>query len=118
VLEAARVQGRGTVEHGDNAVGGSLERAGDDLVRAAVAAHGVDGNPYRHGLRDRSGERLDLATLVRLAGRAHAVGPLRLAAGRAHVDARRLDAVLGTALVAAGLRGLSLRDSHAAGEYS
>ena len=50
-LEPARVERRGAVEHRDDPVRRRLERAGDDLVRAAVAAHGVDGNPDGHGLR-------------------------------------------------------------------
>jgi len=37
---------------------------------------------------------------------------------RADAQARRLDAVLGATLVAAGFRCLSLRDSHAAEQYS
>jgi mannose-6-phosphate isomerase-like protein (cupin superfamily) len=37
---------------------------------------------------------------------------------RADAQARRLDAVLGATLVAAGFRRLSLRDSHAAEQYS
>src|SRR5204863_2053157 len=58
------------------------------------------------------GERLDLAAAIRLAGRAHLVRPGRLVAVRAEAQARRGDAVLGTALVAARLGGFSLRDCH------
>ena len=64
------------------------------------------------GLRSRSAERLDLAALVRVARRADAVRPLGLMAGRADVDARRLDAVLRAALVATGLRCFLLGDCH------
>src|SRR3954452_9184118 len=57
-------------------------------------------------------ERLDVAALVRLAVRAHAMRDLRLPAGRADVHPRSFDAVLGAALVAAGLAGLFLGDCH------
>src|SRR3954469_10193549 len=57
-------------------------------------------------------ERLDVAALVRLAVRAHAMRDLRLAAGRADVHARRLDAMVGAALVAAGFAGFLLWDGH------
>src|SRR5207244_5845827 len=64
------------------------------------------------GLRGGSAERLDLATAVRLAVRADAVGRLRLVADRAQAQARRLDLVLRAALVAARLRRLLLWDCH------
>ena len=57
-------------------------------------------------------ERLDLAALVGAAGRADAVRPLRRAALRAGVDARRLELVRRPALVAPRLRCFPLRDSH------
>src|SRR5215470_6391822 len=57
-------------------------------------------------------ERLDLTATIGAAGRADAVRALRRAALRASVDARRLERVLGTALVAARLRRLSLRNGH------
>jgi hypothetical protein len=38
--------------------------------------------------------------------------PLRLAAVRTEIDLRQRDTVRGTALVAAGFRGFSLRDGH------
>ena len=63
-------------------------------------------------LRSGSAERLDLAALVRLARRAHVVRALRLLAGRADVDARRLDPVLGAALVSTCLGGFLLGDCH------
>ena len=107
-----RVETGRAVEHRNDPVGGSLERSDDDLVRAAVAAHGVDGDPGRSPREAGVIERLDVAALVRLAVRADAVRPLRLAAGRADVHARRFDPVLGAALVAAGLGGFLLRDSH------
>ena len=91
---------------------GGRERARDDLVRAPVAAHRVDGHTDGHARLEVCGERLDVAALVRLAGRAHAMRPLRLSAGRADVDARRLDAVLGAPFVAAGLRRFLLGDCH------
>ena len=86
---------------------------GDDLAGPAVAAHRVDGNRDGHVGLEAGAERLDVAALVRLAVRADAMRPLRLPAGRADVHARRLDAVLGAALVAAGLGGFLLRDGHA-----
>ena len=64
----------------------------------------------RYGAR--SAERLDLAALVRLAGRADVVRPLRRLAVRADVHARRLDPVLRAPLVATGLGGFLLRDCH------
>ena len=98
---------------GSICVGGGLERAGDDLVGAAIAAHGVDGDADRIvKLRSRRSERLDLAAAVRLAGRADAVRPLRLVADRALVHARRLQAMRRPPLVAAGLRLSALRDCH------
>ena len=63
-------------------------------------------------LRSRRPQRPDLAPAVRLAGRAGAVRLLRRAAVLARRDARRGDAVLRAALVATGLRGLSLRNGH------
>jgi hypothetical protein len=86
--------------------GGSSERARDDLVRCAVAPHRVDrdSGQGQEPLRGRRAERFDLAALVRLAGRADVVRPLGLMAGRADVDARRLDAVLRAPLVSTGLR--------------
>ena len=111
-LEPVRVEAGRAVEDRDDPVRGGLERAGDDLLRAAVAAHGVDGDADHRAYGTRGAERLDLAALVRLAGRADAVRPLRLAARRADVHARRLDPVLRAALVAAGLRGFLLGDGH------
>src|ERR671934_824982 len=63
-------------------------------------------------LRSWGAERLDVAAAVRVARRADAVRPLRLTALRADVQARRLDAVLRTALVAASLGRFLLRDGH------
>src|SRR5215469_8492276 len=57
-------------------------------------------------------ERLDLTATIGAAGRADAVRALRRAALRAGVDARCLERVLGTALVPARLRRLSLRNGH------
>src|SRR3954451_5884930 len=57
-------------------------------------------------------ERLDGPAVVALARGAEPVRPLRLVAVRAQVHARDLDAVLCTALVATGLRCLSLGDCH------
>src|SRR3954452_13236430 len=57
-------------------------------------------------------QRLDLAAPVGAAGRADAVRALRRPALRARVDARRLDRVRGAALVATGLGGFPLGDSH------
>src|SRR4051794_4985011 len=64
------------------------------------------------GLRGVEAERLDLAALVRAAGAAEAMGPLRLAAARADVDLRRADRMRRAALVAARLRGFPLRNGH------
>src|ERR1700680_216285 len=63
-------------------------------------------------LRSVEAERLDLASPVALAVRADVVWARRAAAVRAGVDARRLDAVLGAALVAPGLGRLPFRDCH------
>jgi hypothetical protein len=90
------------VEDRLDAVPRRLERACDDLLRGAVATERVDGD-LRHALGSRGAERLDLAACVRLAGRAHPVRLLRLAALRAEVQARRFDPVVGPALVAARL---------------
>src|SRR3954447_9177465 len=57
-------------------------------------------------------QRVDLAALVAAAGRADVVRPLGRAALRADVDARRLEGVRRAALVAPGLGGLLLGDSH------
>src|SRR6476646_935805 len=65
-------------------------------------------------LGGRCAERLDLATRVRLAVRAHPVRLLRPPALRARVHPRRLDLVRRTALVAAGLRRFLLGDGHRA----
>ena len=64
------------------------------------------------GLRSGRPERPDLVPAIRLARRAGAVRLLRRAAVLAGRDARRGDRVLRAALVAAGLRGLALRDGH------
>ena len=51
VLEPAGVQRRpGRRRPATIPSRGGLERAGDDLVRAAVAAHRVDGHPDGHGV--------------------------------------------------------------------
>src|SRR5690349_7180926 len=63
-------------------------------------------------LRSGRRERLDVAAAVRLARGAGVMRARRRSAVRARVDARERDPVLGAALVAAGLGGLSLRDSH------
>src|SRR6185369_6704525 len=63
-------------------------------------------------LRRRGAERLDLAALVRAAGRADGVRPLRLVTVRALLQARRCELEVRPALVAAGFRRLSLRDCH------
>ena len=102
-------------EHRLDRVRCSLRRAGDDLLGGVIAAQGVDRDARSSRLcRLRSGrpERPDLAPAIRLARRADAVRLLRRAAVLAGRDARRVDPVLGAALVAAGLRGLSLRDGH------
>jgi hypothetical protein len=49
VLEPARVERGRAEQHWNDPVRSSLERAGDDLFRAPVAAHRVDGNPDGHG---------------------------------------------------------------------
>ena len=107
-----RVEAGRAEEHGVDPVGGGLERARDDLVRARGRRPSRRPRRGPSGYGARRAERLDLAALVRLARRADAVRPLRLMAGRADVDARRLDAVLRAALVAAGLRGFLLGDCH------
>src|SRR5206468_5773391 len=56
-------------------------------------------------LRRLEAQRLDLAALVRAAGRADAVRALRRPTLGARVDARRLEGVRGAPLVATGLRG-------------
>src|SRR5206468_1621721 len=60
----------------------------------------------------RRAERLDLATAIRLAVRAHSVGPLGLVTDRAQAQARCLDLVLRAPLVATRLRRLLLGDGH------
>ena len=57
-------------------------------------------------------ERLDLATAIVLAGRAHVMRALGLVADRADVRTRRLETLVGPALVTPGLRRFSLWDSH------
>ena len=55
-LEALRVEPGGAVEDRLDRIGRRFERAGDDFVRRAVAAKGVDGNPdHFYGLGVRSG---------------------------------------------------------------
>ena len=110
-LEPARVEPGRPVEDHVDAVGGRLERAGDDLVRGAVPAQRVD-RDAGHGVYAGEAERLDLAALVGAAGRADAVGELRRVALRAGVHARRLDRVRRPALVAPGLGCFPLRDCH------
>src|SRR5215467_5940432 len=69
------------------------------------------------GLLAGEAERLDLAALVRAAGRADAVRLLRRTALRAGREARRLDRVRGAALVATRLGCLPLRDGHGGPVY-
>ena len=129
-LEPVRVERRpGPKRTGSIVLEAACDGARDDLVRGVVATERVDrdandrpGGPddvdWPGGARQapplRRGrpQRLDLATAVRLARRADAVRLLRRAAVLARRDARRGDRVLGAALVAPGLRGLSLRDGH------
>ena len=113
-LEPRRVDRRRAEEHRLNGVRARVERTRNDLVRRTVAAERVDGHADGTAslLGSRSSERLDLAPAVRLARRAHAVRLLGLAADRADGEARGLDLVLRTTLVAPRLRRLSLRDSH------
>ena len=66
----------------------------------------------REDLRRVEAERLDVPALVRLAVRADAMHPLRLLAGRADLDVRGGERVLGAALVAPRPGCLSLRDGH------
>ena len=72
------------VEDGDDVGGRGLERAGDDLLRRPIAAHGVDGDADRRhpvtNLGSGRAQRLDLAAPIRAAGRADVVRPLRLMA--------------------------------------
>ena len=75
-------------------------------ARRAITSPGALSPPSastatRATLRSVEAERLDLAALVGAAGRADAMRPLRRAALRARVDARRLDACVRAALVAA-----------------
>src|SRR5579862_7887349 len=67
---------------------------------------------------ERGAERHDLAALVGAAGRADVVRPLGRAALGTDVYTGRLERVRRAALVAPGLRGLSLRDSHRGGHCS
>src|SRR4051794_22411677 len=69
-------------------------------------------------LRRGRAERLDLAALVRAAGRADGVRPLRLVTVRALLQARRCELEVRPALVAARFRGFALRGCHAAEEDS
>ena len=87
----------------------------DDLLRRPVASEGVDRDANGHPpvlLRSLDPERLDLAALVRLAVRAHAVRELRLPAGRTDLDARDGDPVLRATLVAPRPGRFPLRDGH------
>ena len=79
-----------------------------DLLRARRRRPGSCGE-Y---LRRVEAERLDVPALVRLAVGADAVSELRLLAGRADLEARDRDRVLGAPLVAPRPRCLSLRDGH------
>ena len=100
-----------------DAVGGGGQRAQQRprAVRCRPRERRRRSAASRVSLRRVEAERLDLAALVGAAGRADAVRPLRRAALRAGVDPRRLDRVLCTALVAAGLRRFPLRNCHRAG---
>ena len=68
-LEALRVDAGVAEEDRLDPVAPGVECARDDLGGAAVAAHRVDRDPDRHALRSVEAERLDLAALVRAAGR-------------------------------------------------
>ena len=108
VLEPVRVEARRAEEDRLDARRRGVERAGDDLVGRAVAPEGVHGDPDRScALRSGRAERLDLAAPYVLHVGQTWCGRFGEPHCRAHVDARRLDAVLRAALVAAGLRGLS-----------
>ena len=110
-LQAVRVETGRPVERDVDPVCGCVECAEDHLARRPVTTQCVDRDARNHatGLE---AERLDLAALVRAAGRADAMRPLGRAALRARVDARRLELVLRATLVAAGFGGFSLGDSH------
>ena len=119
-----------------------LERAGDNLLGSAVAAHRVDCDanprhlvaqptnaistpsgfprgafawPPKH-LRRGKAERLDLAAPVRATRRADAVRALGLVALRALHERGSRELVRRSPLVAAGLGGFSLGDGHCGGE--
>ena len=49
VLEPAGLERCPAVQDRRDRVGRGVERAGDNLLRAAIAAHGVDGNPDSQG---------------------------------------------------------------------
>ncbi len=109
--QAPRVEtGRPEEGHVDS-VGRGGERPEDHLAGRVVATESVDGDAG-HGLRDVEAERFDFAALVGAARRADAVRALRRPALRARVDARSLELVRGTPLVAARLRCFPLGDSH------
>ena len=111
--QAARVEpGRADDEHVDP-VGSRLRRRRPRPRQGPLsppsASTAIRGKTY---LRSLDAEGLDLAPLVRTAGRADVVRPLRRAALRARVDARSFDLVLRPPLVAPCLRGFPFRDSH------
>ena len=81
---------------------------------ATVSTQRVDRDPD-HGdetLRSFDAKRLDVPAPVRLAVRADPMGPLRLLAGRAHLEVRDGDPVLRAALVAPRPRRFPLGDGH------
>ncbi len=83
--QALRVETRRAVENDVDPAGGSVERAEDHLAGRVVATERVDRDAGhgRQALRSLEAERLDLAALVRAAGRADAVRALRRPALRA-----------------------------------
>ena len=73
-LESGRPKSTGTI-----ASVRRLEGTGNDLGRAAIAAHRVDRDADHRGYGRVDAERLDVAALVRAAGRADVVRALRVA---------------------------------------
>ena len=110
-LEPARVEARGAVQRRPRCPSAAAASAPATISSGARSPPSASTATRVTALAGEA-ERLDLAALVGAAGRADAVSELRRAALRAGVHPRRLERVRRPALVAPGLRGFPLRDSH------
>src|SRR5579864_3602653 len=93
------------------------DRAGNDGVGRAVAAHGVDGDRHAHGRVLLLVNRSDLAPAVVAAIPAHGVWALGLMALRALADGRRPQRVMRAALGGSRLRVSSFGIRHRRSSY-